>query len=102
MSRLLEVAEKELIRQEILSMCSMTAPAGANSRVLQISLKKSGYDLTEDAVLQQAQYLKEKGLVDVKKVENRTLGINRSIVSITAAGTDFLEGNLPEIAGIGV
>lgn len=99
MSKLMEVAEKELIRREILEMAQMTAPEGANLRLLRAALRRVGHDLTEDEIERQVGYLQGKGLVDRNPVENRTLGIRRVIVRITADGTDFLEGN-KEVAGV--
>lgn len=101
MSKLMEVAEKELVRREILSMCSMAEPEGANTKVLYISLRKSGYDLTDEDVMRQAGYLEGKGLVRITSVENKALNLQRSIVRITPAGTDYLEGNLDGMSGIG-
>ena len=64
-------------------------------------MKKTGYELTEEEVLRQICYLQEKGLVRTEEVKNPRLGIRRTIAYITAAGTDYLEGNGGEIPGIG-
>lgn len=101
MSNILDTAEKEVIRQEILSTCCMAAPGGADTKVLKTVAKHLGYELTEEEVKMQADYLQQKGLVTVNQVGNSRLGISRSIVSITALGVDYLEGNMQDITGIG-
>lgn len=100
-STALETAEKELIREEILATCRMAGQGGADTKVIKTMLKKAGYDLGEEEVRMQADYLKQKGLVSIRDVSNRKLGISRVIVCITALGTDWLEGNAPDIPGIG-
>ncbi len=101
MSRVLETAQKEIIRQEILALCRMAAPEGVNTRIIKAALKKSGYDLTEEEISRQSGYLKEKGLLSVVKIANGRLQISRDIIKITPAGTDYMEGNSDSIAGIG-
>lgn len=100
MSKIMDVAEKEIIRQEILEMCQMAAPEGASEKVIRAALRKSGYDLAEEEVMRQIDYLEGKKLVTSQKVENRALGIKRVVIRITPDGTDYLEGNKTDIAGI--
>ena len=97
----IQTAEKEVIRVEILEMLSLTGEAGAGEKVLQAALKKAGYELSGEEILQQLSYLKEKGLVRTVEVKNPRLGIRRTVAYITAAGTDYLEGNGGEILGVG-
>lgn len=97
----IQTAEKEVIRMEILEMLSLTGEAGAGEKVLQAALKKVGYELSVEEILRQLSYLKEKGLVRVIEVKNLRLGIRRTVAYITAAGTDYLEGNGGEIPGVG-
>mgnify|MGYP001151545717 CR=1 FL=1 len=96
----IQTAEKEVIRQEILEMLSMAAEGGAGEKVLRAALKKAGYELTEEEILRQISYLKDKGLVRAVEVKNPGMRIRRTIAYITAAGTDYLEGNGGEIPGI--
>lgn len=97
----MQTAEKEVIRMEILEMLSLTGDAGAGEKVLQAALKKAGYELSGEEILRQLSYLKEKGLVRTIEVKNLRLGIRRTVAYITAAGTDYLEGNGGEIPGMG-
>ena len=88
MNRLVELAEKEMVRREMLEICRQSIPLGADGKVLQAVLRKSGYDLTE-----QLYYLQGKKLVELQDASNRTLGIQRTIARITPEGMDVLEGN---------
>lgn len=100
MSSILETAEKEVIRQEIMTLCQIAAPEGVNTRIVKASLKKTGYDLTEKEISRQADYLRGKGLLSVVRISNSKLGIGREIIKITPAGTDYLESNSGDITGI--
>lgn len=97
----IQTAEKEIIRLEILDMLSMAGADGAGEKVLKVALKKAGYELAEEEILRQISYLKEKGLARTVEVKNPRLGIKRTIAYITAAGTDYLEGNGGEVPGVG-
>lgn len=101
MSRALDTAEHEELRLEILELCREAQPYGTNPNVLRAALRKSGYEMSERELLTQVDYLKDKGLVETQEVINRRLAINRLIVQLTAAGTDYLEGNGPDITGVG-
>lgn len=52
-------------------------------------------------IARQVDYLEAKKLVTVQKVGNERLGISRKIVKLTAEGTDYMEGNADQLAGIG-
>lgn len=101
MSNLVQTAEKEMLRREILELCEQAAPMGAGLPVLKAALRRSGHALTEQEVRIQVGYLEGKGLVKVDTVENERLGIRRSIVSLTPEGMDYLEGAGPDVEGIG-
>lgn len=101
MSRLMDTAGHEELRKEILELCREAQPYGTNPNVLRAALRKSGHDLSEKALLIQIGYLKDKGLVETQEVVNRRLAIHRLIVQLTAAGMDYLEGNGPDITGVG-
>lgn len=73
---------------------------GAGLPVMKAALRKAGFDLTEQELLKQVDYLEGKSLVKKETVENRRLGIKRCIVMLTPEGTDFLEGNGPDVTGV--
>lgn len=101
MSRVMDTAEHEALRLEILELCREAQPYGTNPNVLRAALRKNGYDLPERDLLTQIGYLKDKGLVETQEVQNRRLGLQRLVVRLTSEGTDYLEGNGPDIAGVG-
>lgn len=101
MSNVMDTAEKEIIRREILELCKETAPYGAGPKVLKAALRKSEYEISDRELLTHIEYLKGKGLVGTKEVTNRRLELNRLIVYITPEGTDYLDGNGPDIVGVG-
>lgn len=101
MSKLMDTAEREELRMEILQLCMEAQPYGTNPNVLRAALRKGGYDLPERELLTQIDYLEGKGLVETQEVQNRRLDIHRLIVRLTPTGTDFLEGNGLDITGVG-
>lgn len=101
MNSLIDTAKNEVVRKEILELCRQTAPYGAGIPVLRAALRKCDYDLTEQELQQQVGYLAGKGLVREEMVENRRLNMKRCIVFLTPEGVDYLEGNGPDIAGVG-
>lgn len=101
MNNALDTARRGIIREEILNICSMAGIGGADTKVIRAMVKKNGYDVSEEDIVRHAKYLKEKGLVSVRDVGNERLGIKRTVVSITAPGTDYLEGSTADIPGIG-
>lgn len=100
MGNVMNAAENEVIRREILELCRQAAPYGAGTPVLKAALRKSEYELTEQELLTQIEYLKDKGLVKTQEVQNRRLNIDRLIVSLTPEGIDYLDGNGPDITGV--
>lgn len=101
MNNAFDTARKGVVREEMLSICSMAGIGGADTKVIRAMVKKNGYDVSEEDIDRHAKYLEEKGLVSVRNVSNERLGIRRTVVSITALGTDYLEGNASDIPGIG-
>ena len=93
MSSMVETAEKEMIRNEILKMCDTVGAQGASEQVIRAGLRKLGIQLSEENISKQVAYLEGKNLVSVERIDNARLGINRSIVKITSLGMDVLEGN---------
>lgn len=99
MSKLLSLAEKEVLRREIMKLCSEAEPAGCSKDVLAAAF---AYGATERTDLErQIEYLEGKGLVSCRKIGNKRLGLEKEIVKITSEGTDFLEGSGEGIIGIG-
>lgn len=101
MSKMVDLAEKEIMRTEVLEICQQSVPVGADEKVIKAALRKCGHDVTEQEVQSTLYYLQSKGLLELQPVENRALGIKRTIARITGKGIDCLEGNA-EVIGIDV
>lgn len=99
MSSMINMAEKEIIRNELLKMCDMAGSDGASVQLLRAGLKKMGISLKLEETEKQVRYLEDKQLVKLERVDNERLDIHRTIVKITAQGMDVLEGNA-EASGI--
>lgn len=100
MSSVMDTAEKEVIRREILELCRETQPYGAGLPALKAALRKSDYDVSDKELLTHVEYLKGKSLIRTEEVANRRLGICRVIVHLTPEGTDYLDGNGQDIVGV--
>ncbi|MBD5468897.1 MAG: hypothetical protein HDR21_12185 [Lachnospiraceae bacterium] len=100
MSDMVHVAEKEIMRKEIMTLCSAASVNGCSMQVLTAALKKSGYNADQAVVERECAYLADKGLIRTQTVGNARLGVQRNIAWITAEGTDYLDCNTDAIAGI--
>ncbi len=100
MGDMVKLAEKEIMRGELLRLCREAAPIGCSTQVLGAALRKAGLDTEE--MDKELYYLKGKGLLQREHTENRRLGISRDIYFITAAGMDYLDGNGLDLPGIEV
>lgn len=101
MSNVMDTAENEIVRREILELCRQTQPYGAGLPILKAALRKSEYEMSDKELLTHVEYLKGKGLIQTQEVTNRRLELHRVIVRLTAEGTDYLDGNGPDIVGVG-
>ena len=94
MSRLIDIATKEVARTTILEILEEAGITGCSTQVLAQVLNKSGIDVdVEDTLF----YLDNKELVRSKKYENKRQGISRTVYFITEKGIDFLDGNVEEV-----
>lgn len=102
MSNLIQTAEKEILRKEILNLCYQASSVGCSTDVLAAAFAHSGVSGRDwEEIVRQVDYLKSKGLVTVEAVGNERLNLSKDIVKLTPDGIDYLEGNAGRIAGIG-
>ena len=100
MSKLTDVAERQILRNEILNILAETNDqGGATKKLLRVVLQKQGYNVSELTIGLELKYLAGKGLVQIEQVKNAALGIQKEIVQITSMGIDLLEGTI-QIDGI--
>lgn len=102
MSNLIQTAEKEILRKEILNLCYQAPSVGCSTDVLVAAFAHAGVNGRDrEEIVRQVDYLKSKGLVTVEAVGNERLNLSRDIVKLTPDGIDYLEGNTGQITGIG-
>ena len=101
MSKMIDVAERQILRKEILSILAETDEQGATPKLLKVVLLKQGYEVNDLVISLELKYLAGKDLVKSEVVANKALGIKREIVHITSKGIDLLEGTI-EVEGIEV
>ena len=101
MSKVMDTAENEVIRREILELCKETHPYGAGLPILKAALRTIDYEVDDKELLAHIEYLKGKGLIKTEEVSNRRLELHRVIAYLTPEGTDYLDGNGPDIVGVG-
>jgi hypothetical protein len=89
MSRLIDVATKEVARTTILETLEEAGITGCSTQVLNKSKIEADIENT-------LFYLESKELVRCKNYENARQGIKRTVYFITEKGIDFLDGNVVE------
>ncbi len=100
MSKLVELAEKEIMRKDILEVLEECEDEGASEELIAKCLARSGHSCTTDEVKRECSYLKGKELVEINHIENKTLGISRNVIKITSKGMDVLDG-ASTVEGVG-
>ena len=93
MSRLIDIATKEVARTTILETLEEAGITGCSTQVLAQVLNKSGIDVDIENTL---FYLDNKELIRSKQYENKRQGISRTVYFITEKGIDYLDGNVNE------
>ena len=93
MSRIIDVATKEVARTMILETLEEAGITGCSTQVLTQVLSKSGIEADIENTL---FYLESKELVRCKNYENARQGIKRKVYFVTEKGIDFLDGNVAE------
>lgn len=94
MSRLIDVATKEVARTMILETLEEAGITGCSTQVLAQVLNKNMVEADIENIL---FYLESKELIRCKSYENIRQGIKRTVYFITDKGIDFLDGNVEEV-----
>lgn len=93
MSRLIDIATKEVARVTVLETLEEAGITGCSTQVLTQVLNKS---MVEGDIENILLYLESKKLIRCKSYENIRQGIKRTVYFITEKGIDFLDGNVAE------
>ncbi len=96
MNKQIEVSEKELTRQSILCILEEIGPNGASTKILKSVLSKNGVEVSTEQLQKEIKYLENKGLINVKRIENKVLNIDRTVAFLSAKGQDLLDGFIKE------
>lgn len=96
MNKMIELAEKEIVRNYILTIAEQCIEEGASSKLIKSIIAKNGIELTEEQLAREIKYLENKSLIEVKRIENKVLNIKRDIIRITSSGMDVLDGTSTE------
>lgn len=83
--------QKEILRRNLLEQLEAAKPMGMNAASLAYGAKLGGFKLSAEEIAAELDYLESKGLV---KMGSAALSAGVKLYKITAAGTDFLEGNI--------
>lgn len=100
MSNMVDIAKKQILRDEILEILKVAGSDGASIKVISLALKKAGLDISKRELDNEIFYLADKRLITKRDISNRRLGIDMFIYFISAKGVDVLEGSEGS-AGIG-
>lgn len=99
-NKVMELAEKEILRQSILEITEQSGSDGASDILIKKALSKTGLKPSLEQLKREISYLEDKGLVSVGHIKNSVLGIERDVISLTSKGMDVLDGVIEE-SGIG-
>lgn len=99
-NKVMELAEKEILRQSILEITEQSGTDGASNILIKKALSKTGLKPSDEQLKREISYLQDKGLVSVKHIKNSVLGIERDVIRLTSKGMDVLDGAMEE-SGIG-
>jgi hypothetical protein len=75
-------------------------PGPATLEILEITLNDLSCSTSPALLRGYVEYLAEKGYVKVWEENDDVLGVTRTMVKLTAAGVDLLEGNIPADPGV--
>lgn len=100
MSKLVSLAEKEIMRKNILEVLEECEDEGASEELITKCLVRIGHSCTAEEVKRECTYLKGKELIEINHIENATLGISRNVIKITSKGFDVLDGT-SAVEGVG-
>lgn len=91
--KLTETTGKMVLRGYILHICEAAEPLGAGQEIILGALRREGFPASAADIWKACEYMKGKGLLELKEIHNDVLNIHRTLAKITPLGIDVLEGN---------
>lgn len=95
-SRMMEMAEREIVQDTLLEALEETGSMGMSLQVIEQLLKHQGVDTKKAKEV--LWYMESKGWVIHKDYSNERQGVSRIIYFITAKGIDHLDGKEEKMA----
>lgn len=96
----LEKFEARITRGHLLQILKIAYPGPASIELLEITLNDRACPTSPAIIRGYIDYLKDKGYVTVWDEQDDALGVTRTLVKLTAAGVDLVEGNIPADPGV--
>ena len=91
MSKLIDTSNIKELNGNILELLEGVGEEGLSIRVIELSLEDY-LKANKDDLKRSLNYLKAKGYIDIKRIENKTLNVSREIITITGNGIDIVLG----------
>lgn len=92
MSKLVDTSNIKELNGNILELLEGVGEEGLSTRVIELALDTSHLKAIKDNLNRALNYLKAKGYIDIKRIENKTLNVSREIITITGSGIDIVLG----------
>lgn len=92
MSNIIDTSNIKELNGNILELLDGVGEEGLSTRVIELALDISYLKASKDNLNRSLNYLKAKGYIDIKRVENKTLNVSREIITITGSGIDIVLG----------
>lgn len=91
MNKLIDTSNIKEINGNILELLEGVGEEGLSTRVIELALEDY-LKSNKDDLKRSLNYLKAKGYIDIKRIENKTLKVSREIITITGNGIDIVLG----------
>ena len=91
MSKLIDTSNIKELNGNILELLEGVGEEGLSIRVIELALEDY-LKANKDDLKRSLNYLKAKGYIDIKRIENKTLNVSREIITITGNGIDIVLG----------
>ena len=92
--------EDKEIRGRILKALDFEFPRAMSFQMIGFALQSARYQCSPSQIHAHLAYLEQKGYVTMEDVGLHDLDLRRNMATLTAAGKDLVEGNVPDDPGV--
>lgn len=96
MDETLRIVQNKQIRGHILRILHLSYPQPLATRVIDVCLVDAGLGVSQTALNGQMKYLQDRGYIELKETELKSINQMMSIVSLTSQGIDLLEKTITD------